>query len=95
MTSSTRFQPLQAQPLENSSSLRLACDLLVALMSPKEMTNAELCAKLECNIKTLRSNMSKAAYIARLFGWDIYVRQPVGEERGLRFQLRYTDIFPE
>ena len=70
-------------------------DLTAAMMVAEGITEAELCARFRMDSETLESRLNGVQVMARLFGWDVYRRDPISGDPAVRFQMRYTDIMPE
>ena len=70
-------------------------DLAAAMMTAEGITKPMLCAQFQLDSETLERRLDEVQLMARVYGWDVYRREPGPDDPAVRFQLRYTDIMPE
>ena len=87
---SKRFEPRPIKLSALSSSAQALSKLQRALLCAEGITQAELCVRLRCDVKTLRRKLDDLGSLLHQLGWVIYSRGPIPTERSTRLQLRYT-----
>ena len=94
MDSIKRFEPRPVNLSVPSASAQSLAKLESALLCAEGITQAELCVRLRCDVKTLRRRLDALGLLLYKVGWVIYARGPTPTERSTRLQLRFNAGMP-